>query len=417
MGEFKMPSLGADMEAGTLVEWLVKPGTAVKRGDIIAVVETQKGAIEIEVFEDGVFEKSLVEVGDKVPVGTPLALITGPGEAPPAEIPAETPPPAKETPAAKPPVPDATEPPAPEAAAPASEPAPAPSPAAEAPAAAAASERLRASPAARRMAGAQGIELEKLSGTGPDGAIVLADVAAHIGKAPEVPPAPTPAREGPAAGMRAAIAAAMSHSKREIPHYYLSHTVDLTPAEAHVATLNEGRAPADRVLLGALFVKAVARAAKKYPEFNGHYVEDAYEASPVVHVGIAINIRGTGLVAPALHNTDTLTLDEVMAGMRDLVARVRAGRFRSSEMSDPTITISSLGERGVEALYGVIYPPQVAIVGFGTPVVRPWATDGMVGPRRVVSPTLAGDHRVSDGHRGALFLNAIENFLMKPEAL
>lgn len=427
MSEFRMPSLGADMEAGTLVEWLVEPGKAVKRGDIIAVVETQKGAIEIEVFEDGVFEKSLVEVGEKVPVGTPLALIGHPGEASTEATPTPAPeaPPGIEKPAeAAPPPPEAPAPPAPPSAAPslaeapAAKPELAPPPPAVAPAAA--GERLRISPAARRLAEQSGIDLSRIAGTGPEGAIVLADVAARIGKVPEAPPAPAgkpSATEGAMSAMRAAIAAAMAHSKREIPHYYLAHTIDLTAAEAFVAAQNAGREPADRLLLGALFVKAVALAAKKYPDFNGHFVEGAYEASPVVHVGVAINIRGTGLVAPAIHNTDTLGLDDVMAGMRDLVARVRAGRFRSSEISDPTITISSLGDRGVETLYGVIYPPQVAIIGFGMPVTRPWAEDGMVGAKRVVHVTLAGDHRVSDGHRGALFLNAIENLLMKPETL
>lgn len=400
-----MPSLGADMEAGTLIEWLVAPGKQVKRGDIIAVVETQKGAIEIEVFEDGVFEKSLVDIGAKVPVGTPLALIGHPGEAPAAEAPAPAPAPAVARPVEATPTP----PPASAAGVPAATPTPP----------AVAGGRPRISPAARRLAEQSGIDLSRIAGTGPEGAIVLADVAARIGKAPELPPAPVakPAAEGATGGMRAAIAAAMAHSKREIPHYYLAHTIDLTPAEAFVVAHNANRAPAERVLLGALFVKAVALAASKYPEFNGHFVDGMYEASPVVHVGIAINIRGTGLVAPAIHNTDTLGLDAVMAGMHDLVARVRAGRFRSSEISDPTITVSSLGDRGVETLYGVIYPPQVAILGFGMPVMRPWADDGMIGARRIVHVTLAGDHRVSDGHRGALFLNAIETLLMKPEAL
>lgn len=169
--------------------------------------------------------------------------------------------------------------------------------------------------------------------------------------------------------------------------------------------------------MGVLFVKAVARAAKKYPEFNGFFDEGAFGPSPVVHAGVAINIRGGGLVAPAIHDADTLELDVLMEKMRDLVARVRAGRFRSSELADPTITISSLGERGVESLYGVIYPPQVAIVGVGMPVTRPWVVDGLIVPRQLVTLTLAGDHRVSDGHRGALFLRAIENQLLEPEAL
>jgi pyruvate dehydrogenase E2 component (dihydrolipoamide acetyltransferase) len=364
MSKFRMPSLGSDMEAGTLVEWLVLPGSAVKRGDVIAVVETQKGAIEIEVFENGIFEKSLVDVGMKVPVGTPLAVInTGeaPGEA--ARTPLLT-----------------GEKPADEAAFPSKVPvapaAPSPTPPAPADVIPAtlltAREGLRASPAARRLAERSGVDLAKLTATGPNGVIVLADVAAYISNAPGFQCLPVkPAEEGASEGMRAAIAAAMAHSKREIPHYYLAHTIDLTDAEAFVAERNAGRDPDERLLISALFVKAVARAARKYPEFNGHCIGGAYKASPEVNVGIAINIRGTGLVAPAIQNADHLDLDELMAGMRDLVARARAGRFRSSEISSPTITVSNFGDRGVEALYGIIYPPQVAIVGFGKPVHAP----------------------------------------------
>ncbi len=402
MGEFRMPSLGADMEAGKLVEWLVQPGAPVKRGDIIAVVETQKGAIEIEVFDDGVFERPLVEVGATVPVGTPLAIIGGAGEAaatPPAPTPAAA------APVPVPPVP--VPPPPPPPVAPAAPPPPA-------------AERPRVSPAARKLAQESGLDLSGITGTGPSGEITLADVEARVGKPPAAPAAAVPPAapgEGAMSGMRAAIAAAMARSKREIPHYYLAHTIDLTAAEAFVAKHNEGKEPGDRLLLGTLFVKAVSLAAKKYPEFSGHFEDGVFRPSPSVHAGVAINIRGTGLVAPAIHDSDQLGLDALMAAMRDLVVRVRAGRFRASELSDPTITVSSLGERGVETLYGVIYPPQVAIVGFGMPVVRPWAVDGMVGARRVVSMTLAGDHRVSDGHRGALFLSAIENLLKTPEAL
>lgn len=404
MGEFRMPSLGADMEAGKLVEWLVKPGAPVKRGDIIAVVETQKGAIEIEVFEDGEFERPLVEVGAIVPVGTPLAMISGKGEAAvPSPAAAAAPKPVEPVPV----------PPAP------------PLPASPAAAAVALAERLRVSPAARKFATEARLDLSGATGTGPSGEITLADVEALAGKAPAAPSAPatppSPPRAAPAegamTGMRAAIAAAMARSKRKIPHYYLAHTVDLTAAEAFVAKHNEGREPAERLLLGALFVKAVSLAAKKYPEFNGFFEDGVFKPGASVHAGVAINIRGTGLVAPAIHDSDQLGLDALMAAMRDLVVRVRTGRFRASELSDPTITVSSLGERGVETLYGVIYPPQVAIVGFGMPVERPWAADGMIGPRRVVSMTLAGDHRVSDGHRGALFLSAIENLLATPEAL
>ena len=390
-----MPSLGADMEAGTLVEWLKKPGDPVRRGDIVAVVETEKGAIEIEVFETGVLERYLVNVGVEVPVGAPLAMIRGPGEAAGAPIAkrAVTPP----TPAPAPAIGERP-PPSPE-------PLAAPQPALP---------RVRATPAARRAAQARGLDLVAVKGTGPDGVIVLADVEAAVGK-------PAIARPPGAFNldqMRAAIAAAMAHSKREIPHYYLANSVDVGRAADWVAATNAERPPDRRLLLGALFVKATALALKAFPEFNGRYERGAFAPSPAVHAGIAISIRGGGLVAPAIHDAADLPLDELMAKMRDLVGRVRTGRFRSSEIADPTVTVSSLGDRGVETLYGVIYPPQVAIVGFGKLVRRAWAVDeDALAVRPVVTTTLAADHRVSDGHRGALFLARIGDLLQRPEAL
>jgi pyruvate dehydrogenase E2 component (dihydrolipoamide acetyltransferase) len=387
-----MPSLGADMEAGTLVEWLVKPGDWVKRGDIVAVVDTQKGAIEIETFQTGQIEKILVELNSKVPVGTPLAQIRTELEGKPAAV---APPPA---PAVPPPVQ-----------------APARAPAAL-PIAAAAAAGARASPAARKLAEERGIDLSTVTGSGPGGAITYADVEKRLG---EVAPPP---EKKPAPGlnldaMRTAIAAAMARSKREIPHYYLEHQVDVTACEHWLAQKNATLPPDNRLLMGALVIKAVALAAHRFPAFNGFYRDNKFEPSQAVHVGVAIAIRGSGLAAPALHNADQLSLDELMGRMRDLIQRTRAGRIRGSEMSDPTITVSSLGERGVEALYGIIYPPQVAIVGIGKAVTRPWVVDGAVRPRSVITTTLSGDHRVSDGHAGALFLAEIGKLLQEPDKL
>ncbi len=407
MAEFRMPSLGADMEAGRLVEWLVNPGEKVKHGDIIAVVETQKGAIEIEVFDDGTFERPLVEIGAKVPVGTPLAVIAKEGET--AAMTAE---PASKT-APSPAAPPEAAPP-PTAAKPVDK--------EQAPLQPTPAGRIKITPAARQLAKEAGIKLSDLAPSGPSGEIVRADVLSQTGaEAPEPPAEPQAAPSTPApavqTGMRDAIAAAMARSKREIPHYYLSHVADIGAAKAFVSGRNATRAPSERLLIGALFIKAVSLAARNYEEFNGHFVEGSFQPSEAVHAGVAINIRGTGLVAPAIHNSDSLAIDPLMEAMRDLIQRVRAGRFRGSELSDPTITISSLGERGVDALYGVIYPPQVAIVGFGTPSDRPWAANGMLGVRPTVTLTLAGDHRVSDGHRGALFLSTIAELLTTPEAL
>lgn len=412
MAAFVMPSLGSDMEAGTLVEWLKQPGDEIHRGDIVAVVETQKGAIEIESFQEGILTGYLVDLGKKVPVGTPLAVIKEEGDEEPViegEIPSAKPSAPEEKPTLAKVEPPVAKPPVSEH--------PPESPL-EQPKVLGA--RLKISPAAGRLAQLSGIDPSTLTGSGPGGSIVLADVMAHLEQKPAVKPkAERPRREGGEAltGMRAAIAAAMAHSKREIPHYYMSQTVDLTNAESFVTKVNAERPPDSRLLLGALFIKAVASACRKFPQFNGHFEDEVFHASEAVHAGVAINIRGGGLVAPAIHNAEQLDLDATMDKMRDLVARVRAGRFRATELSAPTITVSSLGERGVEALYGIIYPPQVAIVGFGTPVMKPWEHDGDVALRRVVTMTLAADHRVSDGHVGARFLNAIEKSLQNPEAL
>ncbi|HEY1365259.1 MAG TPA: 2-oxo acid dehydrogenase subunit E2, partial [Xanthobacteraceae bacterium] len=279
MAEFRMPSLGPDMEAGTLVEWLVKPGDRVKRGDIVAVVDTQKGAIEVEIYQSGQIEQLLVDLDTKVPVGTPLARLRVEGEAPAA--------------AAVPPVRPA---------------APAEVPAAVIPPirpAAPAGAGARASPAARRLAEQRGIDLSTVTGSGPGGAITHDDVEHALAKARgEAAPVPETRR---AAGldlgaMRTAIAAAMARSKREIPHYYLEHQVDVTACEHWLAEQNASRPPDNRLLMGALAIKAVSLAARRFPAFNGFYRDTKFEASQAVHVGVAIAIRGGGLAAPALHN-------------------------------------------------------------------------------------------------------------------
>jgi pyruvate dehydrogenase E2 component (dihydrolipoamide acetyltransferase) len=399
--DFRMPSLGADMEAGTLVEWLVKPGDQVKRGDVVAVVETQKGAIEIETFQSGQIEQFLVALNSKVPVGTPLARIRSEGEE--VKPVAVAPPPPLAGPALAA-VPAIERPPV--------APAPPPPPAPRAPAA---PPGARVSPAARKLAEERGIDLSMVTGSGPEGAITFADVEHRIGEAVA---APEKKRGGlDLAAMRLAIAAAMARSKREIPHYYLAHQVEVTACEQWLAEKNTTLPPDSRLLLGALAIKAVALAARRFPAFNGFYRDNKFEPAPAVHVGVAVAIRGGGLAAPALHDADQLPIDELMTSMRDLVQRTRAGRIRGSEMSDPTITISSLGERGVEALYGIIYPPQVAIVGFGKATVRPWVVDGAIGPRSVVTITLSGDHRATDGHAGALFLAEIGKLLQEPDKL
>jgi len=412
---YRMPSLGSDMEAGTLIEWVKQPGDRLAKGDVIAVVETQKGAIEVEVFQDAVMGRVLVEPGETVPVGTPMAeLEATEGMTEPAE---------GEEPSRR----DSAEETGIEAKAhkrtdgtDTQTSGEEPEPRQETAAPTAIQTRPRASPAARRLAQARGISLQSISGSGPGGAIILADLR----RAADQPEPPEPASRRPAVrggldlpAMREAIAAAMSRSKREIPHYYLSHDIDLTPAADWLSTHNADQPPDRRLLMGVLFIKAVAITLRQFPELNGFNRDGRFEHSEAIHVGSATAIRGGGLAAPAIHDADQLDLATLMDRLRDLVARTRAGSLRSSELSDPTVTVSSLGERGVDRLYGIIYPPQVAIIGFGTPQSRPWVVDDQVMPRTVVTATLSADHRHSDGHRGALFLAKLAKHLQEPHTL
>lgn len=388
--EFLMPSLGADMEAGTILAWRVAPGGRFARGDIVAEVETEKAEMEVEIFDDGVIERILVGVGEKVAVGTPLALIVSSGarRPQPSAAPKAAPSPAAAKPAPPPPV-----------------------------AAAPARGRQHVTPLARRIAAELGVDVEALSGSGPDGAITADDVraAADATKQTAAPPAPAPDRE---AGRQRVIAALMERAKREIPHYYLGASVDFSPALAWLEARNRTRPIGERVLPAALLLRAVALAVRSAPEMNGHYVDGAFHAAPGLHLGVAIALRGGGLIAPAILDAGAKTLDELMRGLRDLGARARTGKLRASEMSSSTLTVTSLGDNGVDSLQAVIYPPQVAIVGFGTPALRPWVDrEGGLCARTIVQATLAADHRVSNGHRGAAFLKSIERALAAPEQL
>lgn len=217
--------------------------------------------------------------------------------------------------------------------------------------------------------------------------------------------------------MRKAIAAAMARSKREIPHYYLGTWINMSRAMAWLEAENLKRPVTERLLYSVMLLKAVALASREIPDMNGFWIDGALRLSEAIHVGVAISLREGGLIAPAIHDPDKKSLDEIMANLRDLVKRVRAGVLRSSEIMDATITVTSLGEQGVETVFGIIYPPQVALVGFGKISEHPWAANGMIGTKPVINTTLAGDHRASDGHRGALFLAAIDRHLQEPEKL
>ncbi|MFI7117411.1 dihydrolipoamide acetyltransferase family protein [Amycolatopsis sp. NPDC049868] len=416
MADFLMPSLGADMDTGTVIEWLVAPGDAVQRGDIVAVVDTAKAAIEVECFTSGTVEEILVPPGKTVPVGTPLARIsaTGPSTTPRKPVP----------------------PPAPRKKAPAE----------------------LASPPARVFASQIGVDLSAVHGTGRDGRITRADVerarpprrrtttsarrvaispyARRLAEerrivwgslVPSTRDGVLHARDIPAAGesghtsdpvaLRQAIAGLMARSKREIPHYYLSTTIDLEPATDWLREHNLGVPVPERIVPAALLLKAVAVAAARVPELNGHWIDDAFRPAEKVHLGVAVALRGGGLVAPAIAEADRLPLPDLMRRLRDLVARARSGSLRAAEVTTATITVTDLGDNGVESVHGVIHPPQVALAGFGAIGRRPWVHGDHVAVRTLVTATLSADHRATDGATGAKFLKTITTLLQKPEDL
>jgi pyruvate dehydrogenase E2 component (dihydrolipoamide acetyltransferase) len=270
-------------------------------------------------------------------------------------------------------------------------------------------ERVKASPRARFLAHRLGLDLSHVAATGTGGMVTAADV--------ESQPAPAPEPEDKLTAMRRAIARSMAHSKREIPHYYLATHIDLDEAMRWLETQNAERSVSKRILPAALLLKATALGLREIPELNGHWIDDGFRPSSSIHLGVAVSIREGGLVAPAIHDADLLDLDEMMERLRDLVNRARSWRLRSSEMSDPTITVTNLGDRGVETAFPVIIPPQVAMVGFGKVVDTVVAVGGKALIHPVIHATLSGDHRVTDGHRGGLLLAAIDRLLQEPQAL
>ncbi len=389
MIEFKLPSLGADMDEGTLLEWQIKPGDKITRGQVVAVVDTAKAAVDVESWQDGEVFELLIEPGAKVPVGTPIATLLEAGESAPS---------VRRKPmsvvAAR-----QTEP-APVATSKKAEPAEPPS------------SRPRVSPAARKRAAELGLDPAALAGSGPHGVVTLEDVEAAA-----APPAAPRAPADRHAAMRQAIAAAMSRSKREIPHYYLSETIALGNAMAWLQARNAESTPEQRLLPSVLLLKAVALALREYPQLNGFWRDEAFQPAAGIHLGVAIALRQGGLIAPALHDVADKPLSQLMSELGDLVQRARSGSLRSSELSDASLTVTQLGDQGVDAVIGVIYPPQVALVGFGRILERPWVTAGQLCVIPTVIASLAADHRVSDGHYGARFLAEVHRLLQTPDSL
>jgi pyruvate dehydrogenase E2 component (dihydrolipoamide acetyltransferase) len=394
MIEFVMPSLGADMEDGTLVKWRKTAGDTVNRGDIIADVETQKGSIEIEIFNEGVIEKLLIEEGTKVPVGTPMALIASKKAMPETNT------------VVQPVLTDSETHPIDIKSLVLSE-----------------ERKIKISPLARRIAAEKNIDISAIKGTGENGVITKDDVenTAIKNKAiPEKDKSEVSTEIGRdkdfSKTVRLAVATAMSKSNREIPHYYLEKKIDMSKPMAWLNEANIQRPVRNRLLPAALLIKAVARSLQEVPELNAIWDNDL-KIKNEINIGFVVSLRNGGIIVPAIHSADLKTVDEIMVALNDIIPRAKALKLRSSELSDSTITITSIGEGGADTVYGIIYPPQVAIIGFGNISEQPFAEKGMLDVRPVVNVTVAGDHRASDGLTGSRFLVSLNKLLQNPESL
>jgi pyruvate dehydrogenase E2 component (dihydrolipoamide acetyltransferase) len=399
--EYLMPSLGADMDEGLVIEWLVAVGDHVKRGQVIARVETEKSDIDIEIWHEGTVDEILVEPRRMVSVGTPLLKLHG------AAFDSTR----LRRPSAPPPIPKLAAPPAQaNGTGPVMEPV------------AARGATVWASPLARHLAGERGIRLAEVTGSGPGGAIRRRDLDQ------QAPPASSPTTTAMTDGervadsrsdrMRAAIATRMERSNADIPHYRLERDIDLAALTDYLAAHNELRPVAERVLPAAAFVRATAIAAARHPELNGTWVDGRFVPGSGVNVSVVVSLRTGGLLTPLIRDADRYDIDELMSQMIEFTAGARTGNLRSMWTGEgSTITVTNLGDRGADLVHGLISPPEVALVGFGRIVERPWVVDGRVIPRKVVTATLGADHRATDGSVGSRFLATLANTLENPELL
>lgn len=357
--EVKMPSLGADMDKGKLMDWKIKVGDKVIKGQSIALVETTKSTVEIESFREGEVLELVGHLGDDIPVGQVIATFDVQPDSLTVEAITDT--------------------------------------------------RLKISPRAKKMAQDHGVNIDMLKGTGTKGEISSSDVENFLtsqNKSYETD-----------STIRDAIAKAMSKSKREIPHYYLKIQVNLKKFMIWLDKKNGTLKPEDRIMLSSAFLYAVNLSLKEHPEMNGHYENGIFQPSSSVNMGIAISLKSGGVLVPAILNSDEKNLMELNQSFQDLIIRTRNDHLKNSELTEGTVTVTNIGDSGVDEVYGVIFPPQVAIIGFGRVAQSPIVENNNLTLGYVVNITLSADHRVTDGLNGSKFLSKIENILLHPEQM
>jgi pyruvate dehydrogenase E2 component (dihydrolipoamide acetyltransferase) len=400
--DITMPSLGADMTEGMLAEWLIKVGDKVQHGDVIAVLETQKGAIDMEVYDDGIISELLVKPPKTVPVGTLLGRLNDSGLAQNTLNETEQIIEYKISDDLDVRLVDQTS-----------------------------VNHIKtvidkksdvivnASPVVRKIASEQSLDLSMIKGSGFNNAVVLRDIELLI-KEPNSKQA-SYLKDIKLAKMRSAIASIMSQSNKDIPHFYMSLEVSIDNAQRWLEQTNHDMAPQAHIILIALLLKAVAITLKTYPELNGFYLNDRFEQAKDINIANVISLRTGGVVVPLIANIDQLTVFETMKALRDITIRSRSvksgGRLRNSELSGATITITNMGERGADCVFGIIHPPQVAIIGFGKVKKIAQVCGDKINIGEQLTICLSADHRVIDGILAAKFLNRLAKILQKPEQL
>jgi pyruvate dehydrogenase E2 component (dihydrolipoamide acetyltransferase) len=458
MAEVTMPRLSDTMEEGTIAAWLKQPGEQVKKGDVIAQIETDKATMDLTAFEAGTLQEILAPEGTTVAIGKPVARI-GSGSASPAKAtapreeatvaerePSPEPGQADTSVEAAPPPPDAPatpqaqeKPPPPDAPA---TPQAQEKPVANGGAASAAPDgKVRASPMARHIAAEHGLDLSGVEGSGPQGRVIRADVEAALSAKPkpsdgadtakvngQAPADAEPRTDGrqtiadgdqrvPLSQMRRTIARRMAESTRTVPHFYLTTTVDATELAALRQQINQQTAEAGiKISVNDMIVKGVALAIRKVPEVNVSFAEDSLVHHSHVHIGIAVATE-RGLIVPVVRDVDQKSVGHIAREVRDLAERANAGKLQPNEYAGGTFTVSNLGMFGVEQFNAVINPPEAAILAVGAITREPAEHEGQIVLRERMKLTLSVDHRALDGALGARYLQALKALLEKPMLL
>ncbi len=398
----EMPKLADTMNEGTIVRWTVKEGDKVASGQEIAEIETDKATMGYEALDDGVVHKLLVAVGEKVPCGTPIVLLLGKNEPPPAD--------GSMPPVVKPAQSSPQQATAAKTAAPAFS------------RTSSAGGRVKASPLARKIAAAKGVQLTGLAGTGPGGRIIARDIqnAAPVARYGPVPVEPMPAGPGdqriPLSGMRRVIAERLLTSKATIPHFYLTIEVDcgvLMDLRTKANAANEASG-GPKLTVNDFMLKAVVSAVQKVPAVNASFAGDAVIQYGSVNLCVAVAVE-EGLVTPVIRDAQAKSLREISEAVKDLAGRARNKKLKPDEYMGGTITVSNLGAHGIEDFCAIINPPQAVILAIGAIMKKPVVgADDRIEVAQRMKITLSGDHRVVDGAVAATYLAELKKLIESP---